>query len=118
MKNTQQLTSEQLGNAWPDMPAPKDRKPVDFLAIDNAKGVTVATIKLYDPDTTNKSPEQLKQAYASAYVKARLLRPKGGCIREVHLTEENYRQDDEKKRDRFWQDALYKPTACRRLHHR
>jgi hypothetical protein len=86
---------------WPaDLPAAKDRRVVEFYAVD-VDGETKCTAK----------------EAASAVAAGRAYQKAGHhvMIRHVKLGEKELREEDEKRHARNWEEQLYKPTPVRTI---
>jgi len=84
---------------WPQVPAKPKRRQVSFYAVD-VDGETVLTCKL---NTTAMETARY------------FLRPGENNVevRYVVLREEDFIKEDEARKERLWQERLYKPSPVR-----
>lgn len=87
---------------WPDLAAKPKSRHAELYAVD-VDGITMATSK------NNKS----------ALETARYYRKQGREVevRFVRLEEDDFQQADEKRKEKIWQEIIYKPTPARIVRH-
>lgn len=84
---------------------PKDRKPREYFEL-CAGNIPICRAKTQD------LIDIAKQKMREFYPKTPLL------VNFVSLTEEDYRKQDEARRELLWLEQIYKPTPARTMHHR
>lgn len=87
---------------FPDHELP-DRKPIDHYAVDVKNETKFTDKSLHIAKEVAKS---LVKIYGPEHVE----------LRPVNLTEEDYRKEDEARRERRWLETVYKPEPVRRPH--
>jgi hypothetical protein len=88
---------------WPDYGVINAKqRSTQFYAVD-VDGVTVATSK------NNKSALETARYYKRQGREVE--------VRFVHLEEADFQQADERRKQEFWEDFLYKPTPARIVRH-
>ncbi len=81
--------------AYMDKQRPKDRRPIYFWAVDLDD---YTAIKTRNAQQAIAEAKKLQKLYPFCEVN----------VREVNLTEQDYREADEKKKTQYWETIIYK----------